>query len=263
MTPRTSAAAPAGPFSGPIPRPVPPTPGGIPVMTPAATPPVAARPGRSVATPAAPQPAVAARTQTPSTPSEPARPRPSEPPAPRRPSALSRGLAALAGGLVRIFGRVRTHGATAMGDFRARPEHSRWRAYALGCYGLIVAATLAGQLYSSNPLGVYVKVQHVELPVSTLIFVRNDSRFAWKRARIVVNGIYSLTREEIAAGESLPLDLDKALAVHDGSGSGPGSNRTSKRAPSIANSATSRSSSRAKSRARRRRSTDSASAALR
>jgi hypothetical protein len=81
-----------------------------------------------------------------------------------------------------------------------------------------VAATLAGQLYTSNPLGVYVKVQHVDLPVSTLIFVRNESRFAWKHARITVNGIYSHSRDEIGAGESLPLDLDKAFAVHDGSG---------------------------------------------
>jgi hypothetical protein len=105
-----------------------------------------------------------------------------------------------------------------VGDFRARPEHSRWRAYALGCYGLIVAATLAGQLYSVNPLGVYVKVQHVELPVSTLIFVRNDSALPWKHTRIVVNGIYSHRREEVAAGESLPLDLDKAFAVTDASG---------------------------------------------
>jgi hypothetical protein len=198
-------------------------------MTPVPTPPAAgARPARTTPTPAASQPAVAARATparqeparapTPSAPSEPVRARPAEPPAPKRPSALSRGLAALAGALVRIFGRVKTRGATAVGDFRARPEHSRWRAYALGCYGLIVAATLAGQLYSSNPLGVYVKVQHVDLPVSTLIFVRNDSRYAWKRARIVVNGIYSHTREEIAAGESLPLDLDRAFAVHDGSG---------------------------------------------
>ena len=192
---------------------------------------VAARPSRTAVAPAAvpagppraaPARPEAARTPTPAaTPAastEPARARPVEPPAPKRPSFLARGLSALAGGLVRIFVRARTRGATAVGDFRARPEHSRWRAYALGCYGLIVAATLAGQLYSSNPLGVYVKVQHVDLPVSTLIFVRNDSRFAWKRARIVVNGIYSHSRDEIAAGESLPLDLDKAFAVHDGSG---------------------------------------------
>ena len=81
-----------------------------------------------------------------------------------------------------------------------------------------MAATLAGQLYTTNPLGVYVKVQHVDIPVSTLIFVRNDSRLNWKHARITVNGIYSHSRDEIAAGESLPLDLDKAFAVHDGSG---------------------------------------------
>jgi hypothetical protein len=197
-------------------------------MAPVSTPPAGARPARGTTPPQAPaRPVVPraepghpepARTPTPSTPSEPARARPPEPPAPKRPSAFSRGLAALAGALVRIFGRVRTRGATAVGDFRARPEHSRWRAYALGCYGLIVAATLAGQLYSSNPLGVYVKVQHVDIPVSTLIFVRNDSRFAWKHPRIVINGIYSHTRDEIPAGESLPLDLDKAFAVHDGSG---------------------------------------------
>ncbi|HYR20107.1 MAG TPA: hypothetical protein VEQ15_11485 [Myxococcales bacterium] len=167
--------------------------------------------------PARPEPA-----RAPAASSEPARARPAGPPEPKRPSVLARGLSAAAGALVRgsstLFGQVRTRGATAVGDFRARPEHSRWRAYALGCYGLIVAATLTGQLYSSNPLGVYVKVQHVELPVSTLIFVRNDSSFAWKHARIVVNGIYSHSRDEIAAGESLPLDLDKAFAVKDGSG---------------------------------------------
>ena len=137
-------------------------------------------------------------------------------------AALGNGLAAATRALIRatswIFGQVASRSGNALADFRARPEHSRWRAYALGCYGLIVAATLAGQLYSSNPLGVYVKVQHVELPVSTLIFVRNDSSFAWKHARIVVNGIYSHSRDEIAAGESLPLDLDKAFAVKDGSG---------------------------------------------
>ncbi len=195
-------------------------------MTPVSGGPVAAvrsTPGAPAAPRAAPTRPEATRTPAPAAPSEPAaRARPAAPPEPRRPSALARGLSAAAGALVRgssrLFGQVKTRGATAVGDFRARPEHSRWRAYALGCYGLIVAATLAGQLYSSNPLGVYVKVQHVDLPVSTLIFVRNDSRFAWKHARIVVNGIYSHSRDEIAAGESLPLDLDKAFAVKDGSG---------------------------------------------
>jgi len=119
---------------------------------------------------------------------------------------------------VRVFGGVKTRGATAVGDFRARPEHSRWRAYALSCYGLIVAATLAGQLYSSNPLGVYVKVQRVDIPVSTLIFLRNDSRVPWTHARITLNGIYRHKRDEIAPGESLPLDVERAFAITDGAG---------------------------------------------
>ena len=181
------------------------------------------RPTPAAPAPAAPRPAQA-RGEPPRapTPAESPRNRPAAPPGLKRPSALARGLSAAAGALVRgsssLFGQVKTRGATAVGDFRARPEHSRWRAYALGCYGLIVAATLAGQLYSSNPLGVYVKVQHVDIPVSTLIFVRNDSRFPWKHARIVVNGIYSHTRDQIEAGENVPLDLDRAFAVHDGSG---------------------------------------------
>jgi hypothetical protein len=196
-------------------------------MTPVSAPPRAARSNASpgATAPASRPPAARAETARPATPAppaEPARAVPAAPPGPKRPSALARGLSAAAGALVggssRLFGQVKTRGATAVGDFRARPEHSRWRAYALGCYGLIVAATLAGQLYSVNPLGVYVKVQHVDLPVSTLIFVRNDSAFPWKHTRIVVNGIYSHRREEVAAGESLPLDLDKAFAVTDASG---------------------------------------------
>ena len=181
----------------------------------------AASPAASAAPRAAAPRPEPARTPTPVATERPP-PKPAAPPQPKRPSALARGLSAAAGALVRgtfrVFGHVKTRGATAAADFRARPEHSRWRAYALGCYGLIVAATLAGQLYSANPLGVYVKVQHVDIPVSTLIFVRNDSRLPWKHARIVVNGIYSHARDEIAAGESLPLDLDRAFAVHDGTG---------------------------------------------
>ena len=101
---------------------------------------------------------------------------------------------------------------------RTRTPHGRWRTYALGCYGLIVASTLVGQLYSSNPLGVYVKVQRVDLPVSTLVLVRNDSRLPWTHVRIRLNGIYAHRRDEIAAGESVPLDLDKAFAITDGAG---------------------------------------------
>lgn len=204
------------------PRSAPSATGSAPQRPPPARPEPARSPTPAAAVERAPARAEPARTPTPAAPSERVPPRPAAPPQPKRPSALARGLSAAAGALVRgtsrLFGHVKTRGATAVGDFRARPEHSRWRAYALGCYGLIVAATLGGQLYSANPLGVYVKVQHVDIPVSTLIFVRNDSPLPWKHARIVVNGIYSHTRDEIAAGESLPLDLDRAFAVHDGSG---------------------------------------------
>jgi hypothetical protein len=154
-------------------------------------------------TPAAPQEAFASARQ----------------PAPaaqkKGPGALARVLAFSAGALVRVFGGIKTRGEAAVGDFRARPEHSRWRAYALGCYGLVLAGTLAAQLYTSNPLGVYVKVQHVDIPLSTLIFVRNDSRHPWRNARIRLNGIYTHHREQIAPGENLPLDVEKAFAVKD------------------------------------------------
>ena len=137
-------------------------------------------------------------------------------------AALGNGLAAATRALIRatswIFGQVASRSGNALADFRARPEHSRWRAYALISYFMVVAATLAGQLYTDNVLSAYVRVQRVELPAMTQIFVRNDSRFPWRHARIVVNGIYSHTRDEIGAGENLPLDLDKAFAVHDGSG---------------------------------------------
>jgi hypothetical protein len=133
---------------------------------------------------------------------------PPKPPKPAGPSLLRRTLGWM-------FARPKKR--TAAAD-RTRSIHASWRRSALYCYGLIVAATLAGQLYSANPLGVYVKVQHVDLPVSTLVLVRNDSRFPWKHVRIRLNGIYTATREEIEPGESVPLDLDKAFAITDGNG---------------------------------------------
>src|SRR5207245_11147582 len=98
-------------------------------------------------------------------------------------SAIARGLAASAGLLVqltsKLFGEVQKRGGAAVADFRARPEHARWRAYALGSYGFLVAGTLAAQLYTTNPIEAYVKVQPVDLPNSTMVFVRNDSRKEW------------------------------------------------------------------------------------
>jgi hypothetical protein len=127
-------------------------------------------------------------------------------------------LAALAGALIKVtgklFGQVRTRAGASMADFRARPEHSRWRAYALGGYGLLVAGTLAGQFWTENPLGVYVKVQQVEMPKSTYIFVRNESRQPWRGARLTLNGVYLYERPEILPGDNLRLE-PQAFTVMD------------------------------------------------
>src|SRR5438874_11932890 len=98
------------------------------------------------------------------------------------------------------FGRVATRSGNALADFRARPEHSRWRAYALGSYGLIVAATLVGQLYTVHVLGAYVRVQRVEVPALTQIFVRNDSPQSWHNVRLTLTGIYQSRTEEVGPG---------------------------------------------------------------
>jgi hypothetical protein len=133
---------------------------------------------------------------------------------PRKPSPVGSALAAATGGLVsatsKIFGEVRQRA----GDFRARPEHSRWRAYALGSYGLIVLATLAGQLYTDNSIKAYVRVQPVELPALTQIFVRNDSRHAWKNVKLTLNGIYTYEQEEVKPGLFILLPVNR-FAVYD------------------------------------------------
>jgi hypothetical protein len=133
---------------------------------------------------------------------------PEQPAAPRGPSLFNRLL-------LWIVARPKKRRT---GPDRTETSHGRWRRYSLGCYGLIVAVTLAGQLYSPNPLGVYVKVQRVDLPKSTLVLVRNDSRSPWKHVRIRLNGIYTHTRDEIGAGDSVPLDVDKMFAITDGMG---------------------------------------------
>jgi hypothetical protein len=143
-------------------------------------------------------------------PSAPAQERTEEPPRPKNPSLLRRML-------LWFFAPPKKRAGVAA-PVRTRTPHASWRRSALYCYALIVAATLAGQLYSANPLGVYVKVQRVDLPVSTLVLVRNDSRFPWKHVRIRLNGLYTHKRDEIFPGESVPLDLDKAFAITDGAG---------------------------------------------
>ena len=131
--------------------------------------------------------------------------------------ALSKAAGALIGVTTKVFGDVASRGGTALADFRARPEHSRWRAYALGSYGLILAATLAGQFYTSNPMGAYVRVQRVELPAMTQIFVRNDSRKPWNDVTLTLNGIYEFHADEVAPGAHVMLPVNK-FAVREQSG---------------------------------------------
>jgi hypothetical protein len=133
-------------------------------------------------------------------------------------AALGNGLAAATGALVRgtsaIFGEVASRGGSALADFRARPEHSRWRAYALFFYGAIVAATLTAQLYTDNVLSAYVRVQRVELPQMTQIFVRNDSPKPWRDVRITLNGIYQYHADEVVSGGHVMLPVNK-FAIRD------------------------------------------------
>ena len=133
-------------------------------------------------------------------------------------AAIGNGLAAATGALVkvsgRLFGEVRDRSRSSVADFRARPEHSRWRAYALGCYGAILAATLGGQLYNDNSLGAYVRVQPVELPALTQIFVRNDSRHPWKSVKLTLNGIYTYEKDEVPPGKFILLPVNR-FAVFD------------------------------------------------
>lgn len=133
-------------------------------------------------------------------------------------AAIGSGLAAATGALVevsgKLFGEVRDRGRTSVADFRARPEHSRWRAFALGSYGAIAAATLAGQLYTDNSLRAYIRVQPVDLPALTQIFVRNDSRHPWKHVKLTLNGIYTFEQNEVQPGLFILLPVNR-FAVFD------------------------------------------------
>jgi hypothetical protein len=139
-------------------------------------------------------------------------------------ASVGKGLAAAARALIRVtskvFGNVASRGGSAIADFRARPEHSRWRAYALGCYGAIVAATLAGQLYTDNVLSAYVRVQRVDLPAMTQIFVRNDSGKSWRNVRLMLNGIYEYRADEVGPGGHVMLTVNK-FAIRDAQGGKP------------------------------------------
>lgn len=135
--------------------------------------------------------------------------------------ATARGLSIAAAWLVRatskLMGDLAARSERAYGDFQSRPEHARWRAYALGSYGLIVVATLVGQLYSENSLDAYVRVQPVELPNATVLFVRNDSRRSWKHLKLTLNGAYGFETNELKPGGHVLLPVNR-FAIFDAKG---------------------------------------------
>ena len=134
---------------------------------------------------------------------------------------LARGVAVVARMLVQLsrFGvdKAKLHGGKAITDFSERPEAIRWRAYAFGSYGAMVALTFAAQLWEPNSLYAYVKVQPVTLPESTVIFVRNDSKITWKDVKLVLNGIYGYERNELTPGSHVLLKVDR-FAIYDPTG---------------------------------------------
>jgi hypothetical protein len=136
-------------------------------------------------------------------------------------SALGTTLSAFAGALIqltgKLYGEARERGGDALSDFQARPEHSRWRAYAMGSYGVLVAATLAGQLYTENKLGAVVRVQRVEMPALTQIFVRNGSDETWRGVKLTLNGIYTYETLQVLPGAFILLPVDR-FAIFDNKG---------------------------------------------
>jgi hypothetical protein len=147
-------------------------------------------------------------------------------PSKRRPfegwgTAFGNGLASATGALVRVtgkvFGGVRDTAGASVAEFRARAEHSRWRVYALGSFGIVVAATFLGQLYTDNALGAYVRVQPVALPAMTQIFVRNDSRRVWNNVKLTLNGIYSYEQTQVQPGLFIMLPVNR-FALSNGNG---------------------------------------------
>jgi hypothetical protein len=147
-------------------------------------------------------------------------------PARRRPfqglgTAIGKGLF-VAGNAIgalsaRLYSRARARSSAAYEDFQGRPEHVRYRAYALGTYAAIVAVTLAGQFYTSNALRAYVRIQHVDIPETVEVFVRNDSDQAWTNVKLQLNGIYGFERKIVPPREYIQIKVD-AFAIFDSRG---------------------------------------------
>jgi hypothetical protein len=126
---------------------------------------------------------------------------------------LSVATRALVARTSRLFGELKQQGGHAVREFQSRPEHARWRAYALGSYGLIVVATLVFQFYDPNPLGADARVQRVEIPRSTYLFVRNGSRKPWKSVKLTLNGVYGYSQELLPSGGNLMVQVDQFNVV--------------------------------------------------
>jgi hypothetical protein len=145
-------------------------------------------------------------------------------------AGIARVLAAGTGFLVqltsKLFGDLHKRGGAAMADFRARPEHARWRAYALGSYSALVAGTLVAQLYTTNPLDAYVKVTPVEVPNSTMVFVRNDSKKDWKRVKLTLNGIYTFDAPELKPSANILVQVTRFTVTDAATGKSTTAPRT-------------------------------------
>ncbi|HEX4386070.1 MAG TPA: hypothetical protein VH083_24095 [Myxococcales bacterium] len=136
-------------------------------------------------------------------------------------SAAGSALSAFAGALIqltgKLYGQARDRSGAAVADFQARPEHSRWRAYSMAGYGALVAATLAAQLYTENKLGVAVRIERVEMPKLTQVFIRNDSDETWRNVKITLNGMYTYETLQVVPGGHVLLPVDR-FALFDNKG---------------------------------------------
>ncbi|MBS2022148.1 MAG: hypothetical protein JST92_07030 [Deltaproteobacteria bacterium] len=129
-------------------------------------------------------------------------------------SAITRALVRLTAVL---FRGAQAKSGKALSEFQARPEHTRWRAYALGSYSLIAVMTFAFQLWEPNSLQAYVILQKVALPDVTNVFVRNDSKKVWKDVKLTLNGTYTYERTDLQPGQHVLLRIDR-FSVYDSNG---------------------------------------------
>lgn len=135
--------------------------------------------------------------------------------------AIARALALAANALVRIS-RLGVHeakerGGHALHQFAQRPQQTRQRVYAFGSYGLVLAVTLAAQLWEPNSLQAYVKIEPVALPEATVVFVRNDSSHTWKDVKVLLNDRFEYQRPDLPPTHYISLQVDR-FASYDANG---------------------------------------------